>query len=94
MPLLIPDMSLHEQQLLHNVPCSITAKVLLCSNHCSFLLTTKSYFKSVKYDVEVFLGVGKGFSAPFYLLTAEKGLLTISESKFYQNMLTKKTKGK
>lgn len=44
---------------------------------------------SIKYDVEGFLGVGRGFSALLHLLTAGKGLPAISESKFYQNMLTK-----
>lgn len=33
-----------------------------------------------------------GFPSSFYLLTAGKGLLAISESKFYQNMLTKSQK--
>lgn len=33
-----------------------------------------------------------GFPSSFYLLTAGKGLLAVSESKFYQNMLTKSQK--
>lgn len=45
---------------------------------------------SIKFNVEGFLGVGTGFSASFYLLTAGRALLTKSERKFYQNMLTKK----
>lgn len=45
-------------------------------NHCSFLLTTKSYFMSIKCNVEGFVAVEKGFSASFYLLTAGKGFLT------------------
>lgn len=44
---------------------------------------------SIKNDVEGFLGAGSSFSASFYLLTARKGLLAISKSKYYQNMLTK-----
>lgn len=43
---------------------------------------------SIKYDVEGFQGVRRGFSASFCPLTAGKGLLTVSESEFYQNMLT------
>lgn len=71
MPLLIPGISLHKRQLSSN----ITVKVPFSSNHHSFLITTKSYFMSIKHDVEGFLGVGKGFAASFYLLIAGNGLL-------------------